>query len=668
MNRKIGYWLLIVIGVLLCVGGLSACSAQNDPWVTTEFTELHTDAKGKVTAVVTLDTETLEAHSGETVSLYEVFPGEVVSDAMEREPLAKARAASEMRFTFSLRDGTTTRLYSSFIVCFADGRRVTETARSLDDPTPLATDHTTFPYASDPKGLTVTDADGAAALETAHALLDVDFEAFYETGGVSFTYYDQTYAVSSSRLTRLDASVEAATACGMQVSLRLLNLASVSTLRRVALLDFLIARYSGGEYGTVSALFPDASGLSEETVASLLSYSHKALLSHVANGRVYVICHADTVNGAVQFFDAVGTYASRLGTFAWYAAVVPNRSDTLPWETESDGSLSIGSLSSLHQALRGVTNAPVGFAVCDLYFTQSAEDLQAACFAYAYAMSVKAGADLVFYGVQAGDTAGLLTSTGHLRTMGELFRDVDAGLNAAQLYLCKAASATVGEAVASLSATRTVISGNGSFGGGLGTRSTLFSFNAANFNGIAPAGGATVPVGKGSTALGKTVLFTWIPTGGDGAGIRGRLSNGHSLSGATSLSVQTFVRGGTEQPVALTLRLRGTGIGGDMLTYEASISITDGAWQTVSFDISEFTTALKASETCVVELLATVDGESDADHAELWISGMDTYSPTGTSNLWLPILLAVAGLAAGFAILWIYYRHAHRKIGGVREE
>ncbi len=668
MNRKIGYLLLILLCLLLGVGCFSACSAQNDLWVTTGMTELHVNAKGKITAVVTLDTETLEAHEGESISLYEILPGESMSDAMRREPLAKARASSEMRFEFAVFDGTRTHLYSSFVACFANGECIANTTRTLEDPTPMATDHTAFPSASNPKGLTVTDADGAAALETAHALLDVSFDAFYGTGGMTFSYNDTVFDLSSARLTQLDASVATATAAGMQVSLRLRDAASVSEERAVALLDFLTARYSGGDYGTVSALFVDALGLSEERGASLLSVSHKALCSRVANGRVYVICHADTVDGAVQFFEMIGSYVSLSGDFSWYAAVIPKGTDELPWETESRQTLTVRSLASLEKALRAGTNAPVGFAVCDLCFEQTDETVQAACFAYSYAMSVQAGANLVFYGVQVGDVSGLLSASGRLRTVGEFFKNVDAGLNPSQQYLCKAASESVWEAVVALPTTRTAISGNGSKGSGLGTQTSIFSLNTAQFDAIFPTGGASPLVGKSSTAIGKTVLFTWIPSVGDGAGIRGRLSNGEALSGATSVSVQTFVRNGSASGGTLTLRMRGTGVDGKTLTYEAGVAISCGSWQTVSFDVSGFTTGLRLSEACVVEVLATADETEDTPYAELWISRVDAYSPASSSSLVLPLLLTVTGFVLGIAIFLIYHRYSRRRTGGRREE
>ena len=649
----------ILVCAVLCVLTLAACErGANDPLARTAFVSLEVKSRETAEAIVSLDYPTAQAHEGEQLSLYAILPGEERNEALQREPVASAKVATEVRFTFPVRDDARDLLYASFAVGFADGT-MTDLSRSFGSAKALAKNDRAFLWGNSRKGLVVSDPALAEGLYCAHAMIDVVFSSLLAASDMTYSFHGETYALSSDVLKVLDGRIKSATDAGMQVSLRLIPNLSLSEAEETALIDFLASRYAGNENGCVSAMFLT---VTEEMTASdaarCLRACQLALSSRVGDGRVY--CQYgknDSRQEAVSFFADVSAAIAREGAFAYGAAVVPAVSETVAWETAEDERLTLQTLPKLKKELDSLEPRPFDLAVCDLRFSALDEDVQAVSYAYAYAKAVSAGAGMIFYAEESDDAVGLTDETGNTRRICEIFASIDGGLSVAQQQLCKAVSATAWETIRDLPATRTTLFGIANAGVGSGESRTLYDFTLGDSLGFASVGGVSQPTLRPSAAWDKSVLYTWLDGSHSPTGVRKIMSDARALEGATSLSVQSLTQYQSNSTGTLRLMLQGVDSMGDLLCYEAEVTCENGSWRTSTFHIASFTARADLTKPCVLTLV-TEPNEEEGKFV-FWIKEFRVVTPQSEYAYYLPMLVILLCVTASFLVVFLIH---HKKM------
>ncbi|MBQ9784412.1 MAG: hypothetical protein IJW29_09880 [Clostridia bacterium] len=684
-KRRILRATALLFALLLVCAPLAACAKTHDPLTVTAFLSLTVNEKEKVTASVTLGLSDVQKHEGERAYLYELRPGES-ADAKtlsKKTPLDEAQIASSMKFKFELYDGIRSRLYSSFVVCYENKKPINAIPKMIDNPSVLAPDVTAPLWEDTPKGLSVTDTNTAAALGTAHALIDVDLAVLAnhdkESDAQLFTYAGKRYYLSSLMLESLDEEIYAAYHAGMQVSLRIRTTQNDlsddparATLLRTAFLDFLAERYDQNDYGIVTAFFIDTD-LSAEDTAHLAVLAHCALLSNISSGRIYVCCPDTTLAGAEEYCRAVGARLQGLADFDWGVALRLDPTVKTPWGTDGADTLTPDTLKQFRNTLSGQSNRPLYLALCDLAYSAKDPTHQAVAFAYTYARAVAANANLIFYGTQRDDTMGLESASGTSRPLTEMFRNIDTGLDSEQMHACRQISEEVAATVSALNVSRKVLTGTGNLSTGSGKKTVLYDFTSGERYDFSAVGGSDMPprdnpMSYQSGAYNDPVLYTWLNTASPQTGVRKILSNGEELRDATSISMHVLAQYNQAdiKSCIMILQLQGVDENGMPIRFEAQTNAPVRVWQDVNFNVSAFTSAADLSQPVVMTFLVTTDDtveNVDEDDFGLWIREISVHRPKNDYALFFTILATVVGVSVGFfLILWAYRRsrRAHR--------
>ena len=680
MNKTLLRFSALLLALLLGCAPIAACTINRDPLAVTAFASLTIDKKERVNATVTLTLPEAEAHEGERAYLYELLPGESISDVSGKAPLDNARISTEMKFRFKLKDGERTRLYSSFVVCYSDGTPIISTPRTIDNPEMLADDVTVPLWQKNPKGLNVTDADTAASLGTAQALVSVDLSMLAADGDVSFRFSGNEYRLSSFILEVLDAQIGSAYDAGLQVTLSIdAGHGSLTPNVRAALLDYLAARYSQSENGIVSVFFIEADGLTYAETAELTSIAHKALLSRVPDGRIYVVSPEKETLAVQEFFRELGALLDAASDLSWGAAVSPDMSVDPFTSHEPTALLTSDELPALRNTLLKMKGSPAYFAVCDLLISAADEDRQTALFAYAYAQAVSANADLIFYASQKSDSYGLYANNGRARSICELYKTIDTTPSRDTRVICRTVSEKALAALDSLTSSRRVMSGIGNTGVGSGKNETLFSFSNDAVNGFTAVGspasytGQSNPKTYQSSTYNEPSLYATLNSEKAETGVRRILHNGEELEGVISLSFHALAQyAHSEAKLAtMTLRLQGVDDHGEVIWLEASANTSVRQWQSVTFNVSDFTKTADLSRPVVMTLLVSPDEAATLDSEKefgLWVRSVTANSPTPDYSLFFTVLLTVGGVGVSFLIVFSLYLVSKRRRVSVKRK
>ena len=651
--------LFLALTMLACL--LAGCQKTADPMAKSGFNTLTIDAKGRVNAIVTLDLRTVQAHAGQKAYLYELLPGEDITALASREPLDEAKVESKLQFRFPLHNGTdNTRIYSSFAVGFEDGTFLTDGGYWIENPALLAKDSRTFPWSGSPKGLAATDVDDAATLGAMHVMYEIRLSELLD-GTDTISFGGESYAISNAQLSALDAKIIPACNAGMQVSLTVIPDTFPSYKAFAAVVDHLAARYTYTEGSSLTAIFiKDAESIN---TALLCRLANQALRSHVANGRVYVTTSITSLTEVNTFFATLSAQLSVGGKLDWGVAVVPQCSDTLPWEESADAdTVTPTTLTGLSDALFTAADAhPAYFAVCGLSYSTANEDKQAASFAYAYRAAVLANAGLIFYGSHTDEANGLRTEKGDARRIVSLFSEIDTELSPENHLLCEN---LIGNAwtkdIASLRS-RTRVSGVANVGAGGLEENILFDFTEGDTFGFTGVGSLGAPESHNSAAWDAPVLYTWInPTYENRGGVRKIFDDATVLEKASSLSVQLLTQIPDSERCTAYLRLEGLTESGARLTYESQAEIQNGTWQTVTYQIGNFIAEADLSRPCILTLTTETAEECEEEYV-LWVKGMNVRTPSGGIGNTGAILLILAGVLVGFLAVFLIYRKTSKK-------
>lgn len=653
----------LLLALLLLIGTLTGCQKNADPMAKSGFRELLIDEKGRVNAVVALDLRTVQAHTGETVALYELLPGEDISVTASREPLDEVKVSSALEFRFPLDEGGRTRLYSSFAVVFEDGAPLTTDVFYIQNPEMLAADTRAFPWASSPKGLCVDDADDAVSLGAMHAMYEISLSDL-TAGGDSFTFQGVSYPISNTALTQLDSQLLRADALGMQVSLTLRVDTSATHAAYTALIDHLVSRYTKDGHCALTAIFLQIDDAT--TAAALCRTTALALRSRVANGRVYVAPTEATLDDTKVFFSTLQAQLLTGGELQWGAAVTP-QFDTVTAATDTpleNGDLIVSVLSDFSAFLQAdKSGAPTWFAICGISYNAEDEDRQAADFAHAYRQSIMANADLVFYGSHTDDRTGLRAENSEPRRIVSLFASIDTGLSAADRRLCEELLDEWEPDTKDL-VSRLTVSGVAN-AGTIGLEETsLFDFTTGETYGFVGIGTMDPLKSNHSATWNAPTLFTWVdPLYGERGGICKRLDDATILQNTSAASIRLLCQIPEASTCTAHLTLEGTTKEGERLTYESDVNIKNGVWQTVTFQIGNFIADADLSRSVVMTLTTSSDSETDEPYT-LWVNRIEVRRPTEQGlRTYLPALLTVGCLAVGFlATLLIYRKTKSRRV------
>ncbi len=681
MSKKLIKFTAWILCVTFCLCLIPSCD-KADPLTPSGITSILLDPKKEsVTASVALDANLLQKHKGQYVFLYELMPGEKTSVLASRDPLDYTKIKPSMRFSFDLMDGERTRLYSSFVLCFEDGTFLSHKGTYIENPRTLATDKAPFAWSSTPKGLHPVDPSDAAALGAWHAMYEISVSRLI--GGTdSHTFLGEGYPYSSEALSALDAAILPATRAGLQVSLTVKVDTPLSQKQAAAYFDLLASRYNGGESGAVTAFFVDVSDEAAEESAMLCRFASLALRSRFANGRVYALSDARTLTDAKLFFTTLQSAIQTGGSFEWGAAVRPvgfsadadsendsenttddSEKNSEQASTETAAPLTFDALPSLSTYL--FSSASDGrashLAVCDLSFSAADPDLQAAQLAYAYRASLAAKANLIFYSSHMGDENGLYDTIMEPHRALSVFASIDTGLSETDLSLCRSVFSDRWDALGSEKPTRRLQTGHATVGSGSFAENPLFDFTTSETYGFTGVGSVTDPISRNSSHFRSPVLYTWIePTFGNAGGVRKVMADGSALSGAVSLSATLLTQIPNAEACTAYLRLDGVTPNGSALTYESSVEIRNGAWQTVTFQIAGFVSAADLSAPCTLTLTTEPDHETDAEYV-LWIHSMNVRQPAADNGILIPALLILGGVLLGFLGMFVLYHKTSMK-------
>ena len=681
-KRRIIRVVSLLFALLLACTPLASCAKQYDPLAVTAFLELNVNEKDRVTASVTLGLSDVQKHEGERAYIYELRPGESASSKTlsKKNALAEAKISSSMKFKFDLYDGVRTRLYSGFVACYEDGTPINTIPKMIDNPSALAPDVTAPLWSDTPKGLSVTDANTASALGTAHALIDVDLAVLAnhakESDAQMFTFGGKKYYLSASVLESLDEQVYAAYHAGMQVSLRVRTVqndlsesAATATLLRTAFLDFLTERYDYDGYGIVTALLIDTD-LPPDEAAHLAALAHCALLSNVSSGRIYVCCPSTLLSDALDYSAQLGARLRGHAAFHWGLAVRLDPTLKTPWDTAQSKSITPDTFKQFTSSLSKQTNHPLYFAVCDIAFSAKDPAQQAVAFAYTYAKACAVDAELIFYGAQKDDAVGLTASDGSSRPVTDMYRNIDMGLNSDQLHTCRQFSEKIAETVAAMNTSRRTLKGTGNLSTGSGKKKTLFDFTTGERYDFSAVGGSDMPASENpqsyqSGTYNNPVLYTWLNTASPQTGVRKIFSNGEALADVTSISMHLLAqyKQSDIRSCILILQLQGEDENGMPIHFEAQVSAPTRVWQDVNFNVSSFTAAADLARPVVMTLLVCTDDSVEnveEDDFGLWIKEINVHYPKSNYTLFFTILIAVTGGAISFFLIFWLYRRSRR--------
>ena len=671
MTNQLKRGACLLAALLICLCLFPACKKEGDNYRKSGFSYLTLDEKGRVETEVVLGSAEVQAHSGQTAYLYELKPGETADALTGKAPLDEAKVKSTLRFRFPLADGDRTRLYSGFVVGFSDGTLLSSDGYYIQNPQLTATDAAPFAWSQSPKGLVTDEAADAVELGCAHAMVEARFSELLN-GSEAFSFGGASYTLSAEARALIDMKVKTATDAGMQVSLTLIPDQLPSMETAVALIDHLCARYAGGEYGKVTALFVDTAPLPDSgtdngqaftrTAAELFRVANTALRSRIANGRVYVISRKTLLSDTKIFFSQLQTHLTAGGEVTWGAAVVP----TLPspvWRAAGDDEMSPSELSKLHNFLIQDSLKASWFAVCGLAFSAADPNTQAASYAYAYREAVDADADLIFYASHVGDTAGLRASDGTERPITTLFSSIDSGLDAESLSLCKGTEGLDWDASDVNLTSRTAVSGVSIAESAHFDEEVLFDFTAEDgVRGFSGIGCLQAPAARESGSWQTSVLFCKVaPTYASRGGVCRVLDRADELRDFSSLSWQLLSYVPDAEICTVTLTLEGETDGGERVTYESRVDLKNNMWQTAVFYVEEFTALADPDRPCVIRLSTSSDAMSAQTPSDLWIhsvSGVKSGTDLGAA---LPIIVIAVSAVAVMTVVFLIYRKTSRE-------
>ncbi len=483
-------------------------------------------------------------------------------------------------------------------------------------------------------------------------------------------------------------------------------------------LDFITARYTdpAGEHGFCGALIIGRSvnesssnnnagspefGTYVSRYHALVRLAHSTLKSHYANGRVYISVSnnlSDTSKLATKadwtthhFLDQFDVDAQMCGDFDWNVAISAyhyNSKDPL-WSDEhaSPQTLSPAHFSDfmwISQSDHYFDGQRRHIVISDFEIAPFEDpNVQAASYAYAYYKVLENGnVDALIYSAHTDDQSlipgsglwatdkGLITER---RALYNIFMTIDtkdvSQLNAVGIPSMIPGWSTLYDAQKNKAATRQFIMGADTMEKPSGKSHLLFSFTDGSTNGFTPDDSvAYLELVKQPVAMGEQaypVLGVRLDRTQPAAymGISNTALQGSEIKGVKSLALTMCADVDTQAPVSIKLRLSKQGsktlsAGDGAVVYEDVTELAANTWQTVYFDVSEFTALVDGDDPITVSVQIKVPELDENGSCTLLLDRVETYGKSGVQFYeWIIIavsIIAVLGLVAG--LIYLLYR------------
>ena len=479
-------------------------------------------------------------------------------------------------------------------------------------------------------------------------------------------------------------------------------------------LDFITARYTdpAGTHGFCGALIIGRSvnesnnnhnaGSVEfsdyvSRYAALVRLAHSTLKSHYANGRVYVSVSNNLSNTDIlgtkadwttnYFLNQFNLEALRGGDFDWNVAISAyhyNNNEPLWSDNNNNNATTLSPahvedfmwISQSDHYYRGERRHTI---ISDFEISAPADDqnVQAASYAYAYYKVLESGmADALIYSAHTdaqslikGSGLWMTDSKGNItekRALYNIFLTIDTKdtsvLDALLMGSRVPGWGSIYDAQKNKAATRQFVTGKDVTEKPSGKSQTLFSFTDGTTAGFTPDDSvAFLELSKDAT-LGWPVLGARLNRTQSAAymGISNTSLQGSDLKGIKTFALTMCADVDTETPVSIKLRLYKQGektlsAGDGSVLYEDVTEITANTWQTVYFDVSEFTALVDGDDPITVSVQIKVPEVTENGSCALLLDRVQVYGKFGVQAYeWLIIVIsviAVLGLIGGLVYL-----------------
>ena len=633
----------------------ASVAPKNTPTLTAE-------SDGTLTYSVVLDDALLQTHKKQRVDLFELLPGESLDAIAQKSPIAAKAVTREISFALPMTDAQgDSRLHRKYFAFFSDGTPLSDTPCALSAPEQLAKNVVPFPHANRAKGMHAANEELSAYLYSAHTLVELSLsELLTEASNGEFSPVGPL-------LSGTDEQIRAASRAGMQITLSLTDSASASLNTVSVIVEFLLDRYSGGEFGMVTAVIlrtdPTVEVADPQRAAELLRFLHLSLRSRFANGQVYLavggsseeICaHVQTINGAV----------SDMGSFSFGVALSPIPvTASMIKNGDTSERLSLADLKKTSDFLFKELGITAPLALTDLEISAEDEELQAALLTYTYRLALQCKVDLVFYRAQADEDCGLFDENGIPRPAATAYRLADTAENTEGERLAAEHLPSDWAALDRPRTERAVIVGVSNLGttGDFGER--LFDFSSDKHPTFTTAGVGSDPTTVRSELWNAQVLTAALSDGGtpNGSGYRFRSENSSFLQELHAISANLLSQTAVESRATVTLCIDATATDGKAISDISSISLSCNTWQTVTFHVRSFTTLMDPSKPCTVTLLMDPEETGETDDFALWLHSVNARRAASSSPTVLITVLSIAAFGLGVAITLTFFLFGKRK-------
>ena len=479
-------------------------------------------------------------------------------------------------------------------------------------------------------------------------------------------------------------------------------------------LDFIAERYTApaGEHGFCGALIIGRSvnesnnnnnagapefGTYVSRYQALVRLAYSTLRSHYANGRVYISVSnnlADTDALATKadwttnyFLEQFDTEAKKGGNFDWNVAISAyhyKNGDPM-WSDDNAKPLTLSPahfsdfmwISQSNHYFAGQQRHTIisDFEVAPM----DNQNLQAASYAYAYYKILENGTvDALIYSAHT-DNQSLISGSGlwstekgllkESRMLYNVFMTIDtkdtSHLDTLGLSTMIPGWSSLYDAQKTKAATRQFVMGADLTEKPSGKSKVLFSFTDSTAGGFTPDERvAYLELSKDGT-LGWPVLGAHLDRTQPAAymGVSNTTLQGSDLKGVKAFALTMCADVDTQAPVSIKLRLSKQGektlsAGDGSIVYEDVTEITANTWQTVYFDVSEFTALVDGDDPITVSVQIKVPELEENGSCALLLDRVEVYGKFGVQAYeWLIIVVSViAVLALVAGLIYLLYR------------
>ncbi len=773
-TKPLAALLMLLCLLAACAILLTGCGGEN-PATENALTAVIASGKGEITVKAVLTDEFLDSYLEKKVYLFELpsFHGEGDADLSDMTPVAEAKPKADLTLTVSLLEGARSRLYSSFLLASYDHKTdvYTPLTKSLavtemSDMAPSQKKKGSSVEVSI-KGLISDHPADAIRLGISHTVVDVPMDRLilkgWQEGAFSYVYSGVTRYLNAAELDRLDGLVRSYADAGVKVYLRFVLGAPAEGYTPPSCLyvsadaavpghgtycavnmddsaaceimegffDLMADRYASpeAEFSPVTSFLIGYrvnhtavynAGGSVENYEKLVRVARTALLSHNADGRVYL--SLDSLRTAsegeermdiLSFIEAFTRASALRGEYDWHVACELYADAPRIWDADGNRDTryyTVQSLRELTDLLTGeayttpagearrllISGFSVPAATPDKPASQENNTQQAASYAFAYLTCVVNGhVEALIYDAYA-DTAlsqsgiwsaeprddGVWVVSGQ-RPLYGIFKKVDTtemkALSGGLSAIIDTPYTRLERELAEKESPVTLLEGTASlepFSPDHAKDTPLFTFDGGSDGGFGGASELTYMELSRVEVPDTVILYSRFDrdTVCDPMAITVTLSAAELMGSDRVMidlyagALRTAEAGNAKPTVTLRLTRPSKGAvseGKGALIYDASVSeVSGGVWQSAVFEVSAFTSLLQdTDEVTLTLLLDYAPDEASPSVNHMGIAGIYTAAREEPDNPLssgvIAVIVAVVAVAViGGAVLALLSRRS----------